>query len=93
MSDRDEEGLSELFATLRHEKPEPRELERWNLAVARELRRAVVSPRRRWLDLAAAVIVGVLIGATAFGHRASESSGQQNALNHATNELVVTKLN
>lgn len=76
--------LDDLLKTLRAEKPRAQEIARWKLAVA-NIRQRKAS---RWVELVAAMLVGVLIGSTVFNKPADE----ENLSDHATYERVITKI-
>ncbi len=74
MNDQD---LKKLFKSMKHEEPSKHELSRWKKVVRRELDRTP----GEWARLAAACLVGILIGATAFtgGKYSSEEKVNENA--------------
>ena len=85
MKDKDLDGF---LHSLRSAEPVTGSVERWKSAVNAELMRAPARRSSRWLELGAAVAVGILIGAFAFKSR---ESAQENYASDATIEYVVTK--
>lgn len=76
--------LDDLLKSLRAERPRLADVARWKSAVA-GIRSRKAS---RWVELVAAVLVGVLIGSTVFNRTPEEES----VVNHATFERVITKI-
>lgn len=90
-----DQELNNFLASLREDQPDQLTMARWKSAVGTELSQGE-KPKRskstRWLELTAAVLVGVAVGAAAFGHR-SETTHEENSADSATIEFVVTKRN
>jgi hypothetical protein len=76
--------LDELLKSLRAEKPQPAEIARWKSAVMQVRQR----PSWRWFELVVAMLVGVVIGSTVV----HKSSDEENVVQHATVERVITKI-
>lgn len=76
--------LDDLLKSLRAERPRPMEIARWKSAVIR----IHGHKAGRWVELIAAMMVGVLIGSTVF----NKPSDEQKLSDDATYERVVTKI-
>lgn len=76
--------LDNLLKSLRKEQASAKDIAQWKLAVAQIGRRET----SRWIELVAAVLVGVLIGSTMFHKQSSE----ENFAKDATIERVITKI-
>ena len=76
----------DILKVLRTENPSAADIDRWKNAVA-SLPRSKHDVRR-WAELAAAAVFGLLIGAAIF-HKSPVSN--ENASDNATIEFVVTK--
>lgn len=76
----------DILKVLRSENPPQVDIDRWKNAVARLPRPK--SEMRRWAELAAAAVFGLLLGAAIF-HKSPVSD--ENVSDNATIEFVVTK--
>lgn len=76
--------LDDLLKSLREEQPRPADIARWKLA----LRQMHQRQPSRWVELVAAMLVGVVIGGTLFHKEANDEISND----HATIERVITKI-
>jgi hypothetical protein len=79
--------LERILRALRRENPSNIDIAKWKAAVAGELPRSRAQTKR-WLELVAAMVVGLTIGAAVFH---SATGPQENIADSATVEFVVTK--
>jgi hypothetical protein len=93
MSDQD---LEKFLKSLRQEDATKTQIDQWQKAVSKELQsqspliRSFTRPSsRRWLELTAAMLIGVLMGSVFFNH--PSGSQDENVSENATIEYVVTK--
>jgi hypothetical protein len=75
-----EDGLNDLLKPLKDTSPNDFQMQKWQLAVQREIRKnaqMVTTTKRKWaLQLVAAMLVGIIMGAVSYKtlQRPSESS-------------------
>lgn len=89
----DDQDWDQLLQRLREEEPSVSRVDKWQKAVAHEIRKPQTFNRgvpRRWLELAAAVLVGVIVGGAVFSHQGPRVIAEDDLANIATLELVVT---
>ena len=74
--------LDNLLKTLRAEEPRPKDINRWKRAI----QMLSYSRQSRWIELVAAMLVGIIIGGTLFKQKPVEENLSENA----TTEPIVT---
>ena len=84
-----DDQLNKFLKVLRSVNPTSADMNKWQTAVSEELRSHRRTGRSRWIELVAAACVGAVIGATFFHQRPTH---EENVVDNATTEIVVTKL-
>lgn len=76
--------LDDLLKSLRAEEPKPQDIQKWKKTAQ------MIKPhfKRRWVELAVAMLVGILIGSTVFKSKLTD----ENYTDDATVEHILTKV-
>jgi hypothetical protein len=91
-----DKDLDLLLSEIRSQTPNELQMQKWKNAVRNELRTNKKPKRVFWMQLAAASVIGFLVGAVVFKNTKQEDSFQNLAQfdgDNATVEYVLTKTN
>lgn len=83
-----DQELKNMFKSMKHGEPSEIEVARWKRVIQQELRNRTSS---EWARLAAACLIGVIIGATVFKNGPQKSDAENSSYN-ATIEMIHVNL-